>query len=196
VRLGFKYRLLNEAAGAPLGAAVLGAIVLGTDHDSFPAIFDRNSAWGRRETYEVMGIVDKVLWTGPYAAPATITLNAGGLFFDKPESFSVHNQLFQFQRRFDGPNATFDTPFEFAAGLKIPLAASKDGEAELLGEWRGNTGIVQEIHGSLPTSLFAGMRLIAAYGLGIQGGADFGLSGTLEPFRFIAAITYATPSTQ
>jgi hypothetical protein len=190
LRLAAKYRLLNEADGAPVSAALLGEIVLGTGRDSFPAILDRSSAWGRRETYEVMGILDKGLFTLTGDAPVTLTLNAGGLFFDKPAEFSVANQSFEFQRRFIGPNATFDNPFEFAAGLRVPLAA----EIDFLGEFRGNTGIIDEVRGALPTWMFTGLRLTSASGLGVQGGADFGLSGLLEPYRFIAGITYAMPA--
>ncbi len=194
LRLGFKYRLLDESAGAPVGAALLAAVVLGTGRDSFPAIIDRNSAWGRRETYEVMGILDKVLWHAAGGADATLTLNAGGLFFDKPASFAVQNQTLQFQRRFVGPNATFNDPFEFAAAVNVPVLADPQGQMDLLTEFRGNTGIIDELNGALPTWLFTGLRFTIGSGLGVQGGVDFGLSGFLEPYRFIAALTYATPA--
>jgi OOP family OmpA-OmpF porin len=192
LRLGLKYRLLNEAKGAPLSAALLGAVVVGTGRDSFPAVLDRNSTWGDRESYEVMGIVDKVLMH-TRRGDATLTLNAGGLFFDQPDSFALQNQTLQLQRRFRGPNATFDPPFEFGAGLQLPLLQRGRFSGDLLGEFRGNTGIIDEARGSLPTWTFAGLRLRSVRGLALQGGGDFGLSGFLEPYRFIASLSYTMP---
>ena len=194
LRLNLKYRLFNEADGAPFSFSLLGAAVIGTGRDSFPAILDRNSAWGRRETYEAMGILDKNLFEMPNSGTTTLTVNAGGLFYDKPESFSVRNQSRQFQRRFFGPNATFDDPFEFAVGLKVPVLVTKGLDIDWLNEWRGNTGTIDEVSGSLPTQLFEGVRLTSCSGLGVQGGVNFGLSGFLEPYRFIAALTYAMPA--
>ncbi len=193
-RLGLKYRLLNEDEGDLVSAALLGAMVLGTGRDSFPAILDRNSAWGARETYEVMGILDKRLWTTTTGADAVLTVNAGGLFFDKPASFAVRNQTLQFQRRFEGPDATFDNPFEFGVGLQVPVMRIRDVSMDFLTEFRGNTGIVDQVRGALPTWLFTGARLQASNGLAIQGGPDFGLSGYLEPYRFVVGLSYAMPS--
>ena len=194
LRFGLKYRLLDEADGAPLSFALLGAFVAGTGRDSFPAIVDRNSAWARRETYELMGILDKRLWRTQAGADATLTLNAGGLFFDKPASFAVENQTFQLQRRFTGPNATFDNPFEFGVGLQVPAIRQRDLGLDILGEFRGNTGTIEEVSGALPTWLLVGARLNASTGLAFQGGFDFGLSGFLEPYRFVLGLTYAMPS--
>jgi outer membrane protein OmpA-like peptidoglycan-associated protein len=193
LRLGLKYRLLDEDADDPVSFALLGAVVIGTGRDSFPAILDRNSAWGRRETYEVMGILDKRLWKTTSGGDAVLTLNAGGLFFDKPASFALENQTVQVQRRFHGPNATFENPFEFAAGLQVPALQKRAISLDFLGEFRGNTGIIDELRGALPTWLLTGARLRAANGLALQGGFDFGLSGFLEPYRFILGLTYAMP---
>jgi outer membrane protein OmpA-like peptidoglycan-associated protein len=192
LRLGLKYRLLNEANGAPLGAALLGAFVAGTGRDDFPAVLDRATVFGSREAYEVMGIIDKVLLKTSQG-DATFTLNAGGLFFDKPSGFSVENQSLPFQRRFQGPNATFDVPFEFAAGLQLPLFKTYYARGEFLNEFRGTTAIVDQVQGSLPTRDFVGVRFANVYGFAVQGGADFGLSGYLDPYRFIASISYAMP---
>ncbi|HVO24856.1 MAG TPA: OmpA family protein [Candidatus Margulisiibacteriota bacterium] len=193
LRLGLKYRLLNEDNGAPLSAALLGAFVAGTGRDDFPAVLDRATVFGSREAYEVMAIVDKRLLKTPQG-DATVTLNAGGLFFDKPSGFSVQNESLPFQRRFHGPNATFDVPFEFAAGLKLPLFMTSYAHGEFLNEFRGNTGIVDQVQGALPTRDFVGLRFANAYGFAVQGGADFGLSGYLDPYRFIASISYAMPA--
>jgi outer membrane protein OmpA-like peptidoglycan-associated protein len=193
LRLGLKYRLLNEESGAPLGAALLGAFVVGTGRDDIPAVLDRTTVFGSREAYEVMAILDKVLLRTSQGN-ATFTLNAGGLFFDKPSGFAVQNQSAAFQRRFRGPNATFDIPFEFAAGLKLPLFKTYYAQGEFLNEFRGNTGIVQEVEGALPTRYFVGFRFANVYGFAVQGGADFGLSGYLDPYRFIASISYAMPA--
>ncbi len=193
-RLGLKYRLVDEDEGALASVALLGAMVLGTGRDSFPAILDRNSAWGARETYEVMGILDKRLWTTTTGADAVLTVDAGGLFFDKPASFAVRNQTLQFQRRFEGPDATFDNPFEFGVGLQLPVMRVRDVSMDFLSEFRGNTGIIEQVHGALPTWLFTGARLQASNGLAIQGGPDFGLSGYLEPYRFVVGLSYAMPS--
>jgi outer membrane protein OmpA-like peptidoglycan-associated protein len=195
LRLNLKYRLLNEADGAPVSIALLGAAVIGTGRDSFPAILDRNTTFGRRETYEVMGILDKILWTTQGGADATLTLNAGGLFFDKPQSFSVQNQTLQFQRHFIGPNATFQDQFELGAGLKAPLFKNNHVETDLLGEFRGNTGTISEVRGARNAEwAFAGVRFNTCTGIAVQGGMDFGLSGFLEPYRFIAGLTYAMPA--
>lgn len=193
VRLGLKYRLIDEAKGAPLSAALLGAFVVGTGRDDFPAVLDRTTVFGSREAYEVMAILDKVLLKTSQG-DATLTLNAGGLFFDKPSAFSVHNQTLAFQREFRGPNATFDVPFEFAAGLKLPLFKTHYATGEFLNEFRGNTGIVQEVHGAVPTRDFVGLRFANVYGFAVQGGGDFGLSGYLDPYRFIASLSYAMPA--
>ncbi len=193
LRLGLKYRLLNEEGGAPLSAALLGAFVVGTGRDDFPAVLDRVTVFGSREAYEVMGILDKVLLKTSQG-DATLTLNAGGLFFDKPSGFSVENQTLAFQRRFRGPNATFDVPFEFAAGLKLPLFKTYYAQGEFLNEFRGTTGIIDQVHGALPTRDFVGLRFANVYGFAIQGGADFGLSGYLDPYRFIASLSYAMPA--
>jgi outer membrane protein OmpA-like peptidoglycan-associated protein len=193
LRLGLKYRLLNEQAGAPLSAALLGAFVVGTGRDDFPAVLDRATVFGSREAYEVMGIIDKVLLKTSQG-DATFTLNAGGLFFDKPSGFSVENQSLPFQRRFRGPNASFDVPFEFAAGLKLPLFKVYYAHGEFLNEFRGNTGIVDEVQGALPTRDFVGLRFANVYGFAVQGGADFGLSGYLDPYRFIVSLSYAMPA--
>jgi len=194
LRLGLKYRLLNEENGAPLSAALLGAFVVGTGRDDFPAVLDRATVFGSREAYEVMGILDKVLLKTSQG-DATLTLNAGGLFFDKPSGFSVENQSLPFQRRFRGPNATFDVPFEFAAGLKLPLFKTSYARGEFLNEFRGNTAIVDQVEGALPTRDFVGLRFANVYGFAVQGGADFGLSGFLDPYRFFASISYAMPAT-
>ena len=196
LRFGLKYRFLNEKDDAPLSVALLAGIVLGTGRDSFPAILDRNSAWGRRETYEVMAIADKIVWTNDRGKDVVLTLNAGGLFFDHPETFNSVNQSLQFQRRFRGPQATFETPFEFGVGLLSPLWSIDNFQIDLLGEFRGNTGTIDELQGSLPTWMFVGPRFAAANGLAIQGGIDFGLSGFLEPYRFIASLSYAMPGTE
>ena len=193
LRLGLKYRLLNEENGAPLSAALLGAVVVGTGRDDFPAVLDRTTVFGSREAYEAMAILDKILLKTSQGN-ATMTLNAGGLFFDRPSTFSVQNQSLPFQRRFRGPNATFDVPFEFAAGLKLPIFKTHYASGEFLNEFRGNTGIVQEVQGSLPTRDFVGVRLANVYGFAVQGGADFGLSGYLDPYRFLASISYAMPA--
>jgi outer membrane protein OmpA-like peptidoglycan-associated protein len=193
LRLGLKYRLLNEEGGAPLGAALLGAFVVGTGRDDIPAVLDRATVFGSREAYEVMAIVDKVLLKTSQG-DATFTLNAGGLFFDKPSGFAVPNQSAAFQRRFRGVNATFHVPFEFAAGLKLPLFQTYYAHGEFLNEFRGNTAIVQQVHGALPTRDFVGFRFANVYGFAVQGGADFGLSGYLDPYRFIASISYAMPA--
>jgi outer membrane protein OmpA-like peptidoglycan-associated protein len=193
LRLGLKYRVLDEANDAPLSVAFLGAIVLGTGRDSFPAILDRSSAWGRRETYEVMGIVDKVLLETESGDPLRLTVNAGGLFFEQPKTFSRRNQTPQFQRRFRGPRATFDNPFEFGAGLQVPAWSTDNFRIQLLEEFRGNTGTIDELHGSLPTWLFTGVRFAATNGLALQGGGDFGLSGFLEPYRFLVSLSYSLP---
>jgi outer membrane protein OmpA-like peptidoglycan-associated protein len=193
LRLGLKYRLLNEENGAPLSAALLGAVVIGTGRDDFPAVLDRTTVFGSREAYEVMGIVDRTLLKTSQGN-ATLTLNAGGLFFDRPSSFALQDQSLPFQRRFRGPNATFDVPFEFAVGLKLPLFKVHYASGEFLNEFRGNTGIVQEVDGSLPTRDFVGVRFTNVYGFGVQGGADFGLSGYLDPYRFIASVSYAMPA--
>lgn len=193
LRLGAKYRLLSERDEQWLSLAFLGAVVLGTGRDSFPAILDRNSAWGRRETYEIMAIVDKVLWTTEAGDDLTLTLNAGGLFFDQPSSFSRQNQSAQFQRRFNSPVANFDNPFEFAAAVQAPAYTSDHFGLYLLEEYRGNTGTIDEVRGSLPTWLFTGVRMAADNGLALQGGVDFGLSGFLDPYRFLVSISYAMP---
>ena len=193
LRLGLKYRLLNEENGAPLGAALLAAFVVGTGRDDLPAVLDRATVFGSREAYEVMAILDKVLLRTSQGN-ATFTLNAGGLFFDQPSGFSVQNQSAAFQRRFRGPNATFDVPFEFAGGLRLPLFKTYYAQGEFLNEFRGNTAIVQEVHGALPTRDFVGFRFTNVYGFAVQGGADFGLSGYLDPYRFIASISYAMPA--
>jgi len=193
LRLNLKYRLLNEADGAPMSLALLGAAVIGTGRDSFPAVLDRNTTFGSRETYEAMGILDKVLWH-TRNGDVTATLNAGGLFIEKPASFSVQNQSLQFQRRFIGPNATFQDPFEFGAGLKIPLLKEYGSWVDALGEFRGNTGTVEEVRGARNAEFaFAGVRLGTDTGFAVQGGIDFGLSGFLEPYRFIAGLTYSMP---
>lgn len=193
LRLGLKYRLINEEKGAPISAALLGAFVVGTGRDDLPAVLDRTTVFGAREAYEVMGIIDKILLKTSQG-DATFTLNAGGLFFDRPSGFSVQNQSLAFQRNFKGPNATFDVPFEFAAGLKLPLFKTHYAAGEFLNEFRGNTGIVQEVKGSVPTRDFVGVRFANVYGFAVQGGADFGLSGILDPYRFIASISYAMPA--
>jgi outer membrane protein OmpA-like peptidoglycan-associated protein len=195
LRLGFKYRLLDEADGAPASFALLGNIVVGIGSDSLPAILDRTTAFGRRETYEVMGILDRTLWKMPSGDPAILTLNAGGLFFDKPKHFSLQNQTTEFRRRFTGPNATFEDPFEFAAGVKAPLLRGNYGRLTMTGEFRGNTGTIDELSGSLPTQLFSGFRydLPDATGLTLQGGVDFGLSGIYDNYRYLAGLTWQTP---
>lgn len=193
LRLGLKYRLMDEEKGAPLGAALLGAFVVGTGRDDVPAVLDRTTVFGSREAYEVMAIADKILLRTSQG-DATLTVNAGGLFFDKPSGFSVHNQTLPFQRRFRGPNATFDVPFEFAVGLKLPLFKIRYASGEFLNEFRGNTGIVDEVQGSLPVRDFVGFRFANMYGFAVQGGADLGLSGYLDPYRFIASISYAMPA--
>jgi outer membrane protein OmpA-like peptidoglycan-associated protein len=193
LRLGLKYRLIDEEKGAPLSAALLGAFVVGTGRDDVPAVLDRTTVFGSREAYEVMAIADKILLRTSQG-DATVTVNAGGLFFDKPSAFSVRNQTLPFQRRFRGPNATFDVPFEFAVGLKLPLFKIRYASGDFLNEFRGNTGIVDEVQGSLPVRDFVGFRFANMYGFAVQGGADFGLSGYLDPYRFIASISYAMPA--
>jgi outer membrane protein OmpA-like peptidoglycan-associated protein len=193
LRLGLKYRFFDEEKGAPASVALLGAFIVGTGRDDLPAVLDRTTVFGSREAYEVMGILDKVLLKTSQG-DATLTLNAGGLFFDRPSAFSVQNQSLAFQRNFKGPNASFDVPFEFAAGLKLPLFKTHYATGQLLNEFRGNSGIVQEVKGSVPTRNFVGLRFANVYGFGIQGGADFGLSGYLDPYRFIASISYAMPA--
>jgi outer membrane protein OmpA-like peptidoglycan-associated protein len=195
-RMGLKYRLLDEDDGAPVSFALLGALVLGTGHNNFPAILNRNTVFGQRETYELMGILDKRLWTTTTGADATLTLNAGGLFFDKPPSFAVENQSLQFQRRYRGLEATFDNPFEFGVGLRVPVLRIRDINMDFLSEYRGNTGVVQQLHGALPTWLFTGARLQASNGLAFQGGPDFGLSGFLDPYRFVIGLSYAMQPAQ
>ncbi|MBI3782627.1 MAG: OmpA family protein [Deltaproteobacteria bacterium] len=196
IRVGGKYRLFNEADDAPVSFALMGSVVLGTGRDGFPAILDRGSGAGRRETYEVMAVLDKVLWQNEVGDPLRLTLNAGGLFFDHPRSFSRKNQSLQFQRRFTGSVATFSIPFEFATGLQVPVWSSDNFVIQLLEEFRGNTGTVNEVHGSLPTWLFSGVRLGATTGLGLQAGVDFGLSGYLEPYRFLSSLSYSMPNAE
>lgn len=193
LRLGAKYRLFDERDAAWASVALLGAVVIGTGNDSFPAILDRNSAWGQRETWEIMAIVDKVLWTTPAGDDLTMTLNAGGLFFDEPKSFSRQNQSAQFQRRFDSPVANFENPFQFAVALQIPAFTSDHFRLDVFEEFRGNTGTIDEVRGSLPTWLFTGVRMAADNGLALQGGIDIGLSGYLDPYRFLASLSYAMP---
>jgi outer membrane protein OmpA-like peptidoglycan-associated protein len=194
LRLGGKYRLFDEHDGAWASVALLGAAVIGTGNDNFPAILDRNSAYGRRETWEIMAIADKVLWTTPAGDDLTMTLNAGGLFFDQPKRFSRQNQSAQFQRRFDSPVANFENPFQFAAALQIPAYTSDRFRIDVFEEFRGNTGIIEEVRGSLPTWLFTGVRMAADNGLALQGGFDIGLSGYLDPYRFLASLSYAMPA--
>ncbi|HVN88055.1 MAG TPA: OmpA family protein [Candidatus Binatia bacterium] len=197
LRLGFKYRLLDEAAGAPLSAALLADIVIGIGNDSVPAIMDRSTAFGRRETYEVMGIVDRSLWTMPTGDKAIVSLNAGGLFFDKPKAsrYSIDNQGTEFQRRYSGTETTFDAPFEFAAAVNTPLLKGGYGKLDWSTEFRGNTGIVQELRGAIPMQLFTGPRWRFAQwtGLTLQGGIDFGLSGVLDGYRYVAGLVWEMP---
>jgi outer membrane protein OmpA-like peptidoglycan-associated protein len=193
LRLGLKYRLLKEEGNIPVSAALLGAFVAGTGRDDIPAVLDRATVFGAREAYEVMGIIDKTLLK-TNQGDATLTLNAGGLFFDQPSGFNIQNQSVAFQRNFKGPNATFDVPFEFAAGLKLPLFKTHYATGEFLNEFRGNSGIVQEVKGSVPTRNFVGLRFANVYGFAVQGGGDIGLSGYLDPWRFIASIAYAMPA--
>ncbi|HUI26978.1 MAG TPA: OmpA family protein [Candidatus Kryptonia bacterium] len=197
LRLGFKYRLLDEANGAPLSAALLADVVIGIGNDSLPAIMDRSTAFGRRETYEVMGIFDRSLWKMPCGDLAVLTLNAGGLFFDQPKAsrYSIDNQGTEFRRRFTGPNTTFDTPFEFAAAANTPLLRGAQGKLAWSTEFRGNTGIVQELRGAIPMQLFTGFRwaLPESTGLALSGGIDFGLSGVLDGYRYVAGMTWQTP---
>jgi len=194
LRVGAKYRLLNEDDGAPLSAALLAAVVIGTGRDSFPALLDRNQTIGNRELYEVMAILDKRLFTLKNGAPTIATLNAGGLLYDRPHSFVLSNQSFQVQRRFRGPNANFDDVFEFGAGLNVGVLKRRRVQLSLLEEFRGNTGTINEVMGSLPTYVFTGARLQLWNGLAVQGGVDFGMSGFLDPHRFVAGLTYAMPA--
>lgn len=194
IRLGTKYRLLDERDESWLSLALLGAVVFGSGRESFPAILDRNSSWGRKETYELNLIADKVLWTTPVEDQVILTLNAGVLFFEEPDSFSRHNQSAQFQRRFDSHEASFEVPFEFAAAVKIPAYTTDHFEINALEELRGNTGTIEEVDGSLPLWFLTGVRLAASNGLALQGGIDFGLSGFLEPFRFVLSLSYAMPA--
>ncbi len=195
LRLGLKYRLLDEADGAPIGLALLGDVVIGIGSDSLPAILDRSTAFGQRETYEVMGILDRTLWTTRNGDAAVLTLNAGGLFFDKPKRFSLDNQGTEFRRRYDGPPTTFEAPFEFAAGLKAPLFHWLYGKVAWTEEFRGNTGTVEQLRGAIPMQLFSGFRwhLPEQTGLAVQGGLDLGLSGVLDPYRYLLGMTWQTP---
>jgi len=195
LRLGMKYRLLNEAEGAPLSFALLGAAAFGTGRSAFPVLQDRNSLYSRRDVWEVMGIVDKVLFATGEGREAVLALNAGGLFFDKPKAgqFRLEDQTVQFRHRFSGTQVTFDNPFEWGIGLDVPLLHYDIADVDFLGEWRGNTGTVDELRGTLPMQIFAGLRWTHESGFGIRGGADFGLSGQLDGYRYLVSVTYATP---
>ncbi|MBI4515500.1 MAG: OmpA family protein [Deltaproteobacteria bacterium] len=196
LRLGLKYRLLDESNGAPVSAAVLADVVVGIGSNSLPAMLDRTMAFGRRETFEVMGIVDRTLWTTRSGERGVLTVNAGGLFFDKPKHYSINNQGTEFRRRFTGPDTTFAAPFEFAVGLNAPLVVHKDhGRLSWTEEYRGNTGTVDELRGSIPMQLFSGFRwtLPEKTGLALQGGIDIALSGVLDQYRYLAGLTWQTP---
>jgi len=195
LRLGLKYRLLDEGNGFPVSFALLGDIVVGIGSDSLPAILDRSTAFGRRETYEVMGILDRTLWTTRSGDAGVLTLNAGGLFFDKPARFSIDDQGTEFRRRYEGPPTTFEAPFEFAAGIKAPLFHWHYGRVSWTEEFRGNTGTVEQLRGAIPMQLFSGFRwyLPERTGLAFQGGLDLGLSGVLDQYRYLLGLAWQTP---
>jgi len=197
LRLTPKYRLFREGdSPMPFSFAVEGSLQLPTGSDQLPAQLERNTAFnGDKVGGEVIAIVDRKLFKLPSGAPATATLNIGGLFPSKPNVFRLDRQtepVFSQLRRKGFPNSGVKTAvFEYGAAVDLPLWVHRLGTFASTIEYRGNMGTIEEVDSY--QALLIGLRVVLANGLAARFGVDFGLSNSQSNYNLLTGITYSGP---
>ena len=197
VRVTPKFRLFQEGDSTmPFSLAFLGSVAIPTGGRALPVQLDRNTAFNNDQVaWEVMGVLDKNLFVLPGDVPVVLTLNIGGLFPNEPDVFRLDRQIepvFAQLRRKGFPNPTFhDAVVEYGGGLKVPLWVNHIGTLDALAEYRGNTGTIEQIDPY--QSILGGLRYTLVNGWAASGGADIGLSNSVERYNVVAGITYTGP---
>lgn len=196
VRITPKFRLFQEAESAmPFSLAFLGSVELPTGSDGFPTALDRNSTFNEDFGWEIMGILDKNLFTLPGNVPVVFSLNAGGLSPGEPDTFRLDRQsehVVAQLRRKGFPNVTLnEIVFEYGAGLQVPLWKNHVGQLDWMAEFRGATETIDEVDPF--RAVLAGLRYMLVNGWAAQGGVDFGLTNSLDRYSVLAGISYTGP---
>jgi outer membrane protein OmpA-like peptidoglycan-associated protein len=197
VRVTPKYRLFQEGNSTmPFSLALMGSAHLPTGSEDFPNAVDRNSTFQDELTWEVMGILDKELFSLPGDTAAVLSLNVGGFFFPEDfDEFDINQQtepVFSQLRRKGFPNIDReDVVLQYGGGLKIPLWKDYAGEFDLTGEYRGNTGVYDELDDY--QQVLAGFRYMVWNGLAVHGGVDFALSNDNEKYDVLAGVSFTGP---
>lgn len=196
VRITPKFRLMDEEQG-PFGLAIQGAVALPTGDDSFPAPLDRNTLLNEEVNGEVLAVLDKELFTLPGNAPVVFTMNVGGLFLQDPDqnALRIENQIepvfAQLRRKGITRIELEEVVLQGGAGLQVPLWKDYVGQLDLLGEFRGNSGTIEDIDEY--RAVLAGVRYGLYNGLAVAGGVDFGLSNSVDRYAFLAGLSYTGP---
>ena len=196
VRITPKFRLFEEGESPmPFSLAFMGSVVLPTGSDRFPATLDRNTQWNEEVGWEVMAILDKILFTLPGDAPVVLTANIGGLFPGEPDVFRLDRQterVFAQLRRKGFPDVEVnEAVVQYAGGINVPLWKDQIGQLDLTGEFRGNTGTIDEIDDY--RQMLAGVRYMLVNGWALQGGMDFGLSNSVENYETVVGLSWTGP---
>ena len=196
VRVGPKFRLFKEGDSLmPFGVAFMGSVALPTGDDAFPAPLDRNTLMNEELSWEAMAILDKELFRLPGDAPVVFSLNVGGLFPGDPDIIALEDQtepvFAQLRRKGVNRVEVEDAVLQGGAGIQIPLWKDYIGQLDLLGEFRGNSGTIEEIDEY--RAVLAALRYGIYNGLAIGGGVDFGLSNTLDRYNVLAGVSYTGP---
>ncbi|MEA2627383.1 MAG: OmpA-OmpF porin, family [Candidatus Binatota bacterium] len=191
-----KFRLFREGDnGMPLGLAFLGSVNIPTGSDNFAAPMDRNTMHAENVGGEVMGILDKELFTLPGDAPAVFTLNVGGLFPGEPDNLKLGQQterVYSQLRRKGFPEVKVaNAVVEGGAGLQVPLWKDYVGQLDWMTEFRANSGTLDEVDEY--RQVLVGARYGVHNGLALAGGVDFGLSNSVNRYEVLVGASYTGP---
>jgi outer membrane protein OmpA-like peptidoglycan-associated protein len=196
VRLGPKFRLFREGDNnMPFGLAFMGSVSIPTGSDNFPAPLDRNTMMNEEVGGEVMGILDKELFTLPGDAPVVFSLNVGGLFPGEPDELKLEKQterVFSQLRRKGFPEVKVENAvLQGGAGVQVPLWKDYVGQLDMLSEFRGNSGTIDEVDEY--RTVLVGARYGVHNGIALGGGVDFGLSNSTDRYAFLVGASYTGP---
>jgi OOP family OmpA-OmpF porin len=192
-----KIRFFKEDESAmPFSLALQGSVYIPTGGHALPEQLDRNSSFnGDKVGGEVMAIADKNLFTLPGDAPVVLTLNVGGLFPSHTDVFRLDRQtepVFSQLRRKQFPEVHLrDAVIQYGGGLSVPLWKNHIGELDMLAEYRGNTGTIEEIDEY--QAIQPGIRYMLINGWAVAGGVDFGLSNSISKYNGVVGISYTGP---
>jgi outer membrane protein OmpA-like peptidoglycan-associated protein len=188
-----KYRLLEEGGGGPVSLGILASVGVGTGRKRAPVVLDRTMTLQNSQVQgEVLGLLDKNLFSLVQGAPVVLSLSAGGLFIDNPP-FRLENQTREVQKKLrHKKEIDFEPAFQAGLGMKIPVYRRGGEGLDLLGELKGNTSVIDQLNKG-PASALAGARYQTGSGLSLGLGVDFGLTSVTDDYRVLGSLTYKWP---